>query len=80
MRRLDIILFFDGLGEALSGLPQVKDHRAPVQLTSTFTNTAVITTTAVDANPGNNSSDAGVMVMAGGTVETATGTGTATGG
>ena len=71
---------FDGLGEALFGLPQVKDHRAPVQLTSTFTNTAVITTTAVGDDPGNNSSDAGVMVMAGGTVETATGTGTATGG
>ena len=32
--------------------------------TGTFTNTVVITTTATDANPGNNSSDAGVTVGA----------------
>ena len=48
--------------------------------TGTFTNTAVITTTVVDSDPGNNSSDAGVTVTAGGAitdeVETATGTGT----
>jgi uncharacterized repeat protein (TIGR01451 family) len=46
--------------------------------TTTFTNTVVVATTAVDEDVANNSGDAGVVVLApGATVETATGTGIA---
>ena len=63
-----------------SGFITITGQLSATLAVGTFTNTAVITTTAVDANPGNNSGDAGLTVTAGGAitdeVETATGTGT----
>jgi uncharacterized repeat protein (TIGR01451 family) len=59
------------------GVITITGQLSPTLATGTFTNTAVITTTTVDANHGNNRSDVEVTVIAGGTVETATGTGTA---
>ncbi len=50
------------------GIITITGQLSATLATCTFTNTAVITATMQDENPGNNSSDAGVTVSAGGTI------------
>ena len=52
------------LANGQGGVITITGQLSATLASSTFTNTAVITTTAVDANPGNNSSDADVTVIA----------------
>ena len=52
------------LAAGQGGVITITGQLSTTLATGTFTNTAVITTTVIDENPGNNSSDAGVTVMA----------------